>query len=113
MVGHFLYEGLKLANGSPFTGDIRNGLSNGEAGAHVNALVFEGKIMSGFTGQKEKLAERRAVDYAKTGVINFIYTSVQYDVTFKTQTPSNPNSVTVDKISKTKPIRAPQYPPGP
>jgi RHS repeat-associated protein len=113
VVGHFLYEGLKLAQGSPFTGDIRNGLSGPEAGAHVNALVFEGKIMSGFTGQKEKLAERRAVDYGTTGVINFIYTSVQYDVTFKTQTASNPNSVTVDKISKTKPTRAPQYPPGP
>jgi RHS repeat-associated protein len=113
VVGHFLYEGLKLAHGSPFTGDIRNGLSSDEAGAHVNALVFEGKIMSGFTGQKEKLAERRAVDYSTTGVMNFIYTSVQYDVTFKTQTASNPNSVTVDKISKTKPTRAPQYPPGP
>jgi RHS repeat-associated protein len=119
VVGHVLYEGLRLAtkqsdgSDTSFTGDISFGLSDARAGAHVNALAYEAKIMSGFTGQKEKLAERRTVDYAKTGVMNFIYTSVQYDVTLKTQSASNPNSVTVDKISKTQPMRAPQYPPGP
>ncbi|GEM_PF-4550277 len=84
--------------------------TSADAGAHLNALVYETKILSEFTGQNEKLAERRDVDYQKTSTINFIYTSVQYDVVIKSTTT---NAVTIDKITKTKPTRAPQYPPGP
>jgi hypothetical protein len=110
IVAHFLYEGLRLANGAPFTGDYTKGFTSLEGGAHLNALVYETRILAEYTKQKEKLAERRDVDYPKTGVINFIYNSVQYDVLIKS-TPTN--AVTIDKITKTKPIRAPQYPPGP
>ncbi|MGH9928573.1 MAG: RHS repeat-associated core domain-containing protein [Pyrinomonadaceae bacterium] len=115
IASHVLYEGLRLATkqsdgtDTPFTGDIRFGLSDERAGAHVNALVYEAKIMSGFTGQKENL--RQGIDNSgTTGVISFRYTTVQYDVLIKTQTSANPNSVTVDRITKTTPTSKPTYP---
>jgi RHS repeat-associated protein len=115
VVGHVLYEGLRLATkqsdgtDTPFTGDIRFGLSDARAGAHVNALVYEARIMGGFTGKKENL--RQGIDNSgTTGVISFKYTTVQYDVLIKSQTSGNPNSVTVDKITKTTPTSKPTYP---
>ena len=107
VVAHFLYEGQRLAAGAPFTGDHTRGFSSLEGGAHLNALVYETKIMSEYTGQNEKLAERR--DDPKTGTINFIYTSVQYDMTLKS---TSTNATAIDKITKTVPMRKPQWPPG-
>jgi len=114
VVSHVLYEGLRLAtkqpdgSNTPFTGDIRFGLSDPQAGAHVNALVYEAKIMSEFTGKKENL--RQSIYNSGTGMVTFKYTTVQYDVFVKTQTSANPNSVTVDKITKTTPTSKPTYP---
>ena len=109
VVSHFLFEGIRLAEGAPFVGDASKSFSSLEAGAHLNALVYEAKIMSEFTGKDEKLSERRDIDYSKNGTINFIYTTVQFDVTLKS---TSGNAVAIDKITKTAPSRKPQYPPG-
>jgi RHS repeat-associated protein len=111
LAGHVLYEGLRLAtkqsNGlyNTFSGDPKFGLSDERAGAHCNALKYEAKIMSEFTGTTEELRE----GIVGRDSISFKYTSVQYDVLLKTQTPSNPNSVTFDKITKSVPKGKPTY----
>jgi RHS repeat-associated protein len=114
LTAHFLYEGLRLAQGSPgFTGDpFKYGYKDMGAGAHINALALESQIMSAFTGQDEgEIAEHRDRDYETGGVLNFIYDTVQFDVTVKST--GRPNSIAVDEVKQTTPTRRPSWPPGP
>jgi hypothetical protein len=99
LVGHFLVEGLAVAEGAKEWVDITN-MSGGirQKGAHSEGLRVESKILSGFTGKKEGERQQTNNLYPTHHIYTFVYTSVQYDITVKAG--ANPRSVVVDSVKK-------------
>lgn len=88
IIGHILTEGFELAKGGPFnTQDFLNSSGNkivkSVKGAHEIALESESRILSGYTGRAEGTRQQIQPDF-RYAQYRFIYTSVQYEVTFTT-----------------------------
>ncbi len=93
--GHVLSEYLDLAKGMSYD-DVTYTYKKGkDKGAHSRALEVESRIMSEYTGVKEKT--RETVDNNPT--FSFVYSSVQYDVSVKT---SPKGTTDIDKVTKKK-----------
>jgi len=70
--------------------------------SHDEALKFESKVLSNFTGKKEQ----KAVEASPApNTIRFIYTTVHYDIVLKSGTPGGPPDtvVNITKNANTKP----------
>jgi RHS repeat-associated protein len=106
LVSHFLAEGLEIGKGNfNFIDDVQM-LPNGRTrinrkGAHTIGIEEELKVLSGFTGVSEtKRDEAINRDPNKGNVYQFIYTSVQFDVYYKSDSKSPSGfRIRVDKKS--------------
>jgi len=100
LVGHFLAEGLEIGKGNFNFIDEEKILPNGKVqlvkrGAHTVGLEADSKILSGYTGRQEGIRTETQNKYPNGGVIyQFIYTSVQFDVYYKSD-PTNPNDTLI------------------
>jgi len=95
LVGHFVVEGLEMrAPGANF--DL------GASGAHQTGLEVERKILSEALGTKQDKRFSPAYS-ATTGVpISFVYTTLQYDITIKSDGGAAVNRISPPTIARPK-----------
>ena len=77
LVGHFLEEGIEMRKPGA------NYENTGTPGAHEKGLKVEAEIISAAVGSKQDTRFQPEGQDQNSKVFNFVYTTVQYDLTFK------------------------------
>ena len=97
LVGHFLIEGLEMRTGN-------NYIDSGGPGAHSIGLEAERKILSEALGSTQATRYQPPISGQITTAtpVSFVYTSVQYDVTIKSNGAASVNKVAPPTVQRPK-----------
>lgn len=97
LVGHFLIEGLEMRTGNNYS-------DSDKPGAHSIGLKAERNILSEALGSKQATRYQPPVSGQVTTAtpISFVYTTVQYDITIKTDGAASVNKVSPPTVQRPK-----------